>query len=108
PAVLKYQGALSCSIKSAAEIVSTSQKAGKAALEQLVGEANALYDCIAKLEKAHAEAESKGSLPKKAEAYKDDVIPAMLAVRNVVDGLEAVVSDELWPLPKYREMLFQY
>ena len=28
--------------------------------------------------------------------------------RSVVDALEMKVSDELWPLPKYREMLFQY
>jgi glutamine synthetase type III len=26
----------------------------------------------------------------------------------VADELETVVSDDLWPLPKYRELLFQY
>jgi glutamine synthetase type III len=26
----------------------------------------------------------------------------------VADELESLVSDELWPLPKYRELLFQY
>jgi len=29
-------------------------------------------------------------------------------VRGVADAMEAYVADELWPLPKYREMLFQY
>jgi len=42
------------------------------------------------------------------EAFRTGVIPAMSAVRKVADELEAVVDDELWPLPKYREMLFQY
>lgn len=42
------------------------------------------------------------------EAFRNDVIPAMLAVRKAADELEAFVMDELWPLPKYREMLFQY
>jgi glutamine synthetase len=108
PATLKYQGELACSVRQAAEVVSANQKAGKAAVEGLIGAANALDDAIAKLEKTHAKAEGEGSLPKKAEVYKDDVIPAMLAVRKIVDALETVVSDELWPLPKYREMLFQY
>jgi glutamine synthetase len=38
----------------------------------------------------------------------DQVLPAQNALREVVDELETVVSDELWPLPKYRELLFQY
>ncbi|MBW3624193.1 MAG: glutamine synthetase III [Armatimonadetes bacterium] len=38
--------------------------------------------------------------------YRDHVIPAMNRVREAVDGLEEVVSDELWPLPTYQEMLF--
>ena len=29
-------------------------------------------------------------------------------LRTVADELEMLVSDELWPLPKYRELLFQY
>jgi glutamine synthetase len=38
----------------------------------------------------------------------DHVIPAQGALRTVVDELETLVSDELWPLPKYRELLFAY
>jgi glutamine synthetase len=37
---------------------------------------------------------------------RDAVIPAMLAVRTVADKLERIVADDLWPLPKYAEMLF--
>ena len=36
------------------------------------------------------------------------VIPAQNALREVADELETVVADGLWPLPKYRELLFQY
>ena len=35
-----------------------------------------------------------------------DICPLMLAVRSHADALEQEVADELWPLPKYREMLF--
>ncbi len=42
----------------------------------------------------------------KAVAYHDTVAPKMEEIRYQIDKLELVVSDELWTLPKYREMLF--
>ena len=41
-----------------------------------------------------------------ARAYRERVVPAMQAVRERADLLERLVDDVLWPLPKYREMLF--
>ncbi len=41
-----------------------------------------------------------------AKYMHDKVIPAMEAVRIAADGLEMVVADDLWPLPKYSEILF--
>ena len=37
---------------------------------------------------------------------RDTVITAMEDVREVADRLEKLVADDLWPLPKYAEMLF--
>jgi glutamine synthetase len=37
---------------------------------------------------------------------RDSVIPAMTLVRELADALEKLVADDLWPLPKYSEMLF--
>jgi glutamine synthetase len=37
---------------------------------------------------------------------REHVLPAMEAVRGVVDRLEKIVPDELWPVPAYRDMLF--
>jgi glutamine synthetase len=37
---------------------------------------------------------------------RDQVIPAMEAVRAVADTLERIVADDLWPLPRYSEILF--
>lgn len=42
----------------------------------------------------------------KAIAYHDNVAPLIEQIRWHVDNLEMIVDDELWPLPKYREMLF--
>ena len=42
----------------------------------------------------------------KAIAYHDTVFPLMDEIRYHIDKLELMVDDEMWPLPKYREMLF--
>lgn len=42
----------------------------------------------------------------KAGLYSDTVLPIMANIRTVADKLEMLVDDELWPLPKYRELLF--
>ncbi len=42
----------------------------------------------------------------KADAYTQRVLPYMEKIRDKADKLEMVVDDELWPLPKYRELLF--
>ena len=42
----------------------------------------------------------------KAIAYHDTVAPKMEEIRYQIDKLELTVSDELWTLPKYRELLF--
>ncbi len=41
-----------------------------------------------------------------AIAYHDRVAPFLDAIRSHIDSLELIVEDELWPLPKYRELLF--
>src|SRR5690606_38345838 len=42
----------------------------------------------------------------KAHHMRDRIIPAMSAVRRVIDRMEKVVPDDVWPLPTYRDMLF--
>ena len=46
---------------------------------------------------------SGGSL---AVAGGDDVVPAMVRLREHADVLETLTDDSYWPLPKYRELLF--
>jgi glutamine synthetase len=43
---------------------------------------------------------------KKAKAYEDNVKPYLEAIRTHIDKLELIVDNEIWPLPKYRELLF--
>ena len=46
------------------------------------------------------------SVEEAAIAYNRNVLPYFEVIREHVDDLELMVDDELWPLPKYREMLF--
>ncbi|MBQ3719458.1 MAG: glutamine synthetase III [Fibrobacter sp.] len=52
--------------------------------------------------------ESIAALEASLEGEHEGIIAAVAGLRKVVDGLEKVVPDEMWPLPKYREMLFIY
>ena len=42
----------------------------------------------------------------KAIMYHDEVVPRMETIRYHIDKLELMVDNEMWPLPKYRELLF--
>ncbi len=55
---------------------------------------------------ADVAAAESDDIEEKADALAHRVVPALAAVREVCDKIEEVVDDSLWPLPKYREMLF--
>jgi glutamine synthetase len=67
----------------------------------LVGE---LHGEILALEQANEDPGMEGI--ELAKYMHGTVFPAMEAVRAVADKLEKLVADDLWPLPKYSEMLF--
>lgn len=46
------------------------------------------------------------SMHERAYAYHDNVLPYLAKIRYHIDHLELIVDDEMWPLPKYRELLF--
>jgi glutamine synthetase len=61
---------------------------------------------LKRLEQDQSEAQGMGSPAQMAEHVAKQVVPAMLALRSTCDRLEAILPDENWTLPKYREMLF--
>jgi glutamine synthetase len=69
-------------------------------IESLRDRRNALVAAIEKAEGLHDD------LPKQAKFLTSTGADSMLAVREVSDQIELSVSDECWPLPKYREILF--
>ncbi len=103
PAAYRYQGEIASAITSA-------QAAGikpvdLASLEKICALTRELEGGIASLEHALAHKGGHTTL-EHAKHYRDEVIPAMVAIRKVVDQLELIIADDLWPLPTYQEMLF--
>jgi glutamine synthetase len=108
PAVLAYQAELADTIAATQAVVKAGQKGQIALLEEVAKGASDLYDTIVALDGLIDSANGGSSLHQISASLKDSVIPGMLKVREIVDWLETIVDDDLWPLPKYREMLFQY
>src|SRR5271166_3326490 len=82
-----------------------------AGLDELIAELEPvikeLHFALLKLEDVNLSDNQDDSTPEKWAAYMHDrVMPAMDDLREVADRLEKIVADDLWPLPKYSEMLF--
>ncbi len=103
PAAYRYQGELAATAASLKAALGTNTHVGTLqTVTQLVAD---LEKNIVGLETATAH-HGGGDLMAEARHFQSQVIPAMKAVRDVADKLEAIVADDLWPLPTYREMLF--
>ena len=99
PAAVRYLGELArASTSRGASTVAT--RVAKLT-DDLVAAIDALEDT---LHEAHAQTSAEAE----ARVVVDHVIPAQGTLRTLGDELETVVPDDLWPLPKYRELLFQY
>jgi glutamine synthetase len=82
-----------------------------AGLDELQSEASGLtadlIGAIKRLEEANRAENHPEEDPLEHARYTHDTLqPAMEAVRTAADALERVVADDLWPLPKYSEILF--
>jgi glutamine synthetase len=73
--------------------------------ETVAAEVNAMMSAVGKLSEA-MEKEDFASTEEHMQFCANDIRGLMDEVRAHADALEAEVSDELWPLPKYQEMLF--
>jgi glutamine synthetase len=81
-----------------------------AGVTRLKGEADGFVDqfveAIFALEEANAGHPETEDILEGAKYVQGTVVPAMEAARAVADKLEKIVPDDLWPLPKYSEILF--
>ena len=61
---------------------------------------------VREMTEARRIANHKASQVEKAYSYQESVCPYMEMIREHIDHLELEIDDEIWPLPKYRELLF--
>ena len=108
PAAIEYQRRLSESVSAVQAVAPRAELRGQIELvEQLALLTSQLKQTLDRLGEARQAVEQGGGSPAdQAQALRDRVVPAMRDARALADQLEAIVDDELWPLPKYRELLF--
>jgi glutamine synthetase len=106
PAAFSYSGSLAASAAAAVSAgiknvpqVDAANEIG-ALISSLREKRDALVAAIEKAEGLHDD------LPKQAKFLTSTGTESMTAAREASDAIELTVSDELWPLPKYREILF--
>jgi glutamine synthetase len=106
PAAFSYSGSLAASAAHAVSAgiknvpqVEAANEIG-ALITSLRGKRDALAAAIEKAEGLHDD------LPKQAKFLTSTGADAMLAARTASDEIELTISDDAWPLPKYREILF--
>ena len=111
PVVTKYQSMLIDNVSKVKEIFSKEKaveisKENLTIIEKISEHESFIIGNVDKMIAARKAANAISCEREKAIAYHDNVAPLLEEIRRHVDKLETIVDDELWPLPKYRELLF--
>ncbi len=111
PAATRYQSVLLDNVFKIKQLF-TADKAGHISaqdllsIEQMAEHMAIIRAEVDKMVDARRKANRIVSEREKAIAYHDTVVPCMETLRYHIDKLELMVDNEIWPLPKYRELLF--
>ena len=111
PVATKYQAMLLDSANKMVKVFGEKKAATLGAqtlktIEQISEYIASLKASVEDMVDARRKANKIESEQEKAIAYHDTVLPFFDVIRANVDNLELIVDDEMWPLPKYRELLF--
>jgi glutamine synthetase len=107
PAALEHQANVASSVEEARDVLDMDLWAQEDLVRQIAEAINRFASALTQLDEARRQAEHHdGDLLEHAKYYRDEVLTVMVEVRAAGDALELLVEDQLWPLPKYREMLF--
>ncbi|MBD5317496.1 MAG: glutamine synthetase type III [Bacteroides sp.] len=80
--------------------------ADRSTIERIARHNKAIIEEVTAMVNARKEANRIENEREKAIAYHDTVAPRLETIRHHIDKLELLVDNEMWPLPKYRELLF--
>ncbi len=112
PVASRYQGQLLDKVDKvfrlygAGEVMDNIAGRDKMLIEKISMHINAIREGVDAMVDARKAANILDSEREKAIAYHDTVAPKLEEIRVHIDKLELIVDNEMWPLPKYRELLF--
>ena len=111
PVATRYQSQLLSNVNNMAVVfpIDTADKLSarnKKIIEEIAERTSAIEKGVDELVEARKQANKIIDEHQKAIAYHDHVEPKLDTIRYQIDKLELIVDDSLWPLPKYRELLF--
>ena len=111
PLASRYQSLLLDNVSKISTIFSADEaksmtEQDRAIIKTIANHINEIAKKTTELISARKVANKIESEREKAIAYHDTVIPVMDELRSHIDDLEMIVDDEMWTLPKYRELLF--
>ena len=110
PTAIRYQNQLLENVRGIKEIFGDDFKEIAKDQIQLIqdisGHNNVIKDLVYQLRGLRAEAKEMDTAQEKAEHFCFVIKPKLEEIRKHVDALEMRIDDEMWPLPKYRELLF--
>ena len=110
PTAVKYQNILIENVKGLKEIFEekfrTVAQEQISLIEEISSHIENINSNVTKLTNERKKANAIEDLEKKAMAYCNNVKPLFDDIRKHCDKLELLVDDEIWPLTKYRELLF--
>ena len=110
PAAVRYQNILIENIKGIKEIFGEGYmqfcSAEVETLKKISTYINNVSEYVDQLVEVRKKANRIADISERAKVYSKDVKDMMDKVRIGADNLEMLIDDEMWPLPKYRELLF--
>lgn len=111
PTAVKYQTSLMQNIKGLKEVFEPKEYKDLASspldlVRSISDHVNAIKTKVVDMTEKRKEANQIENSRDKAMKYYTEVYPYIDEIRYHIDKLELIVDNELWPLPKYREMLF--
>lgn len=111
PAAKRYQTMLLQNVLAVKQVFSADETASLNAMDysiikQIEEHSGAILEGVEHMTDARHKANRQVDERSKAIAYHDNVLPLMAEIRAHADALELIVDDEMWTLPKYRELMF--
>ncbi len=111
PTAVRYQTMLIENVKGLKEILTDKEfnelAGGRLQLIKTISKhISYIKSAVSEMIETRKKANVIGEEREKAMAYSNTVVPYLDDIRYHIDKLESIVDDEIWPLPKYRELLF--